>query len=192
MNNYDFNDANRVKGFLIGTLGSVAGLLAMRYYWELVAPKLRNNIDLGGTDAYPDNLDWDDISVVNRQPDEDESPTAVVGSKVYQAITGLPPDTEKTEETLSNITHWGYGMLQGGLYGATRAANSTDKGLDVAGGASFGLGLWLLGDEVAVPMLGLQGGPTSVSPTTHINRLGAHLVYGVATAVTTQLLHRIL
>jgi len=183
---------NRWKGFVIGAMGSVAGLLAMRWYWAQVAPAVQENVDLGGTDVYPENLDLDDISQVEREPDPDESATAVLGSLAYERVTGSEPETEETRTALSYLTHWGYGMLQGGLYGAARAANGTDKGLDLGGGVAHGLGLWLLGDEVTVPLLGLQEGPTAVAPAGHLNRLGAHLAYGLATAATTQLLRRIL
>jgi len=188
-----FNDhsPNRWKGFLIGAIGSVAGLMAMRLYWQLVAPKLREKVDLGGTNAYPQDADLDNISMVDRKPDSDESATAVVGNIAYQAVTHEEP-SEETSSKLSNLTHWGYGILQGGLYGAARAANGADKGLDLRGGAAHALGLWLLGDEVTVPMLGLQEGPTAVSPTDHLNRLGAHLAYGLATAATTQILNRVI
>ena len=185
---------NRWKGFIVGAIGSMAGLIAMRFYWEKVAPLLRKNVNLGGTDVYPEGADLDDISVVDRHPDEEESATAVVGSKVYEAVTHKSPETEETRDMLSYLTHWGYGILQGGLYGAARAANGKQNGfdLDLRGGATHGVGLWLMGDEVTVPMLGLQEGPTAVSPVSHINRLGAHLAYGLATAATTQLLRRLL
>lgn len=183
---------NRWKGFIIGALGSMAGLVAMRWYWQYVAPTLKEKVDLGGTDVYPENMDLDDISQVERHPDPEESPTAVLGSMAYERVTGSEPETEETRTALSNLTHWGYGILQGGLYGAARAANGTNKGLDLGGGAAHAFGLWLLGDETAVPLLGLQEGPTAVSPVGHLNRLGAHLVYGLATAATTQILRRIL
>ena len=183
---------NRWKGFIIGALGSLAGLIAMRFYWERIAPKLKEKVDLGGTDVYPKNVDLDDISQVDRQPDPDESPTAVVGSMAYERVTGSKPKTKEMRSKLSNVTHWVYGIFQGGLYGAARASNSGSKGLDLSGGAAHGFGLWLLGDEVTVPLLGLQEGPTAVSPVGHINRLGAHLAYGLATAAATQLLRRIL
>ncbi len=185
------NDS-RGKGFVIGAIGSLAGLMAMQWYWQHVAPWLREKLDFGGTEVYPKSLDLDDISQVDRHPDPDESPTAVIGSKLYERVTGHEPQSEEMRSALSNLTHWGYGILQGGLYGAARATNGSGKGLlDLRGGAAHGVSLWLMGDEVAVPMLGLQEGPTAVSPAGHVNRLGAHLAYGLATAATTQVLRRI-
>jgi hypothetical protein len=73
------------------------------------------------------------------------------------------------------------------MYGALR---SQADGLDLKGGLLYGTGLWLLGDELAVPALGLQGGPATVSGVQHLNRLGAHLAYGLGIATATQLLRR--
>lgn len=63
--------------------------------------------------------------------------------------------------------------------------------VDSRGGTVFGTALWLFGDEIAVPLSGLQAGPTAVSGPQHLNRWGAHLIYGMATSLGTQLLHRL-
>jgi hypothetical protein len=55
-------------------------------------------------------------------------------------------------------------------------------------GAVFGVGLWLIGDELALPLLGLSDKPTAYHPTRHVQSLAAHLGYGVATAATTRAL----
>ena len=90
---------------------------------------------------------------------------------------------------LSELVHWGYGLLQGGLYGAARASA---RGLDLEGGVVYAGLLWLIGDELAVPLLGLQGGPTAATPMQHVNRLGAHVAYGLGTAAVTQTLKHLL
>lgn len=117
----------------------------------------------------------------------DESATAALGRIAYNAVEQREPSKE-TKSELSNLVHWSYGILQGGLYGVSRG--EVEYG-DVVGGMVLGAGLWLLGDELAVPLLGLQDGPTASPPSTHLNRLALHLTYGVATAATTQLLKRI-
>lgn len=184
------HESNRWKGFVIGAVSSLAGLMAMRSYWQRAAPKVKENVDLGGKQAYPDEADLNDIALVGRQYQGEESSTAALGRIIYHAIAGKDPQTQETKELMSYLVHWGYGMVQGGVYGAMRAGDG--RGLDLAGGALFAAGLWLMGDEMAVPMLGLQSGPTAVAPVSHVNRLGAHLTYGVTTAVTTQLLGKLL
>jgi uncharacterized membrane-anchored protein YitT (DUF2179 family) len=56
----------------------------------------------------------------------------------------------------------------------------------------YSVGLWALGDELVVPLLGLQSGPTASPPVAHVNRLAAHLLYGAGLSVGTQALHRVL
>jgi hypothetical protein len=194
---------NRWKGFVAGMLGSVAGLLALRHYWARAAPIMQSVLEPGQHKAagllergeraralVPAlHAMYDDVSIPGRQYQEGESSTDALGRMLFRAATGRPPRAEETRMRLSQPVHWGYGMLQGGMYGAARA---TARGLDLGGGVVFGAGLWLVGDELVVPLLGLQGGPATVPPVQHINRLGAHLAYGAATAGTAQILRRLL
>ena len=189
MSNYC--EPNPWKGFVCGMLGSVAGLVAMGLYWQYAAPAVSQAASNGQENKNESNEDQplDDISLVGKQHREKESSTDALGRLAYQQMTGGEPRTSEGETILSNLVHWGYGMLQGGLYGAAR---SSAGGLDLPGGAIYAGSLWLFGDELAVPILGLQGGPTAASPIQHANRLGAHLAYGLTTAAVTQLLRRIL
>jgi hypothetical protein len=52
--------------------------------------------------------------------------------------------------------------------------------------------MWILGDELAVPALGLAEGPRKYPVRQHVHRLGSHLAYGLAAAFTTSALHRML
>jgi hypothetical protein len=176
-----------LTGLLLGASGAVVGLAAMRLYWLHAAPLLKQM----PTTLPPSRktqsglgpgLPLDDISIVGKQHREDESSTAAVGRIAYEGATGHPPD-DRTRSRLSYGVHWSYGILMGGLYGMLRRSAGFP---DLPGGLLYSTGLWLFGDELAVPLLGLQGGPTAASPSDHANRLGAHLAYGVATAATTQ------
>ena len=40
-------------------------------------------------------------------------------------------------------------------------------------------------------LMGLQAGPMAVSPAQHAHRFGAHLAYGLGTAVATRILRRL-
>lgn len=187
-----YNNANRWKGLVTGFLGAVAGLLAMRTYWQRVAPLLRDGHRDGDApegDPYPSELDLDSIALFGKQYRDQESSTAALGRILYTRLTGSEPESEETKTVLSYAVHWGYGLSQGGLYGAL---NRNAGFPDIGGGLRTAVGLWLLGDELMVPLLGLQSGPTAASPAQHANRLGAHLFYGVATAATAQFLRRLL
>jgi hypothetical protein len=175
---------NPWKGFILGTAGSIVGLLAMEYYWRRIAPVLQPEDESEG-DSNPYPADLDDISLIGQQYRDDESSTAALGRLLYTWITGREPRAKETKTTLSYLVHWAYGLLQGGVYGATNNGNSLSA---IPYGLTFATGLWLLGDEIAVPLLGLQSGPTAALPVQHLNRLGAHLAYGLGTALTTTLL----
>ncbi|MDX1665026.1 MAG: hypothetical protein R3272_14640 [Candidatus Promineifilaceae bacterium] len=206
--------ADRWKGAVAGLLGSVVGLLFMRFYWQQVAPTLRQQVTppeqkgeqgsqeqsgndqasewqraLSTTKLYPDDLEMDSISLVGRQHGKKESSTAALGRILYESASGRMLEHKETHELLSYLVHWGYGLGQGSLYGATRAGAAFP---DLTGALSHATLAWLLGDELLVPALGLQSGPTAAPPLQHLNRLGAHLAFGVGTAATTQLLQRVL
>ena len=55
-------------------------------------------------------------------------------------------------------------------------------------GALYGAALWLFGDELAVPLLGLSDKPTAYHPARHAHSLAQHLGYGFALAAATRFL----
>lgn len=188
--NSNLSTPNRWQGLVLGFVGSIAGLLAMRFYWQVVAPVVAAHLGEQGSEREEPSEAGalDDISLVGPLYEGDESSTAALGRLLYSRLTGQPPRSKELKRALSYLVHWAYGLAQGACYGALRA---DARGLDVGSGLAFGSSLWLFGDEVAVPLLGLQRGPTAVSPVQHANRLGAHLAYGLGTAAATQALRRL-
>lgn len=160
-----------VKPIVRGFIGGALGTLAMRGYWKLVTK-------LTGDDPRQREAEGegplDDMSVIDMGRD-DESSTAGFGRVIYEAATHRSPGPRKKKK-LSKTVHWSYGILQGGLYGA--ATNLRKRG-GLGSGALWGAAMWLLGDELAVPALGLSRGATAYPPSQHLHRLGAHVVYGL-------------
>lgn len=179
--------------FAVGLVGGAVGVLAMDLFRQHVSPLLMPDDNGQGANGNTrqgqggSERQQASLSLVGQHHRPDESATAALGRIMYHAVEDRDPDKE-TKSELSNLVHWSYGVVQGGLYGAVRQEVA---GGDLLGGALFGAGLWLLGDELAVPLLGLQDGPGAAPPSTHLNRLALHLTYGIATAATTQLLKQI-
>jgi hypothetical protein len=180
-------------GLLAGTVGGAAGLLAMRLYWEGITrfqsegdegrpPSRRTPEHSGGGSAL------DDVSLVGRHHRRGETSTAATGRIAFRAVTGHDPG-HQTRKRLDYGVHWAFGLSMGGLYGLLRRKAGFP---DARGGMAFSTGVWLIGDELMVPLLGLQGGPTAASPAQHLNRLCAHLAYGAGLAVATQGLLRVM
>jgi hypothetical protein len=93
--------------------------------------------------------------------------------------------TQEEKQVAGPAVHYAYGSLLGALYGGTAELFPI---VGAGFGLPFGFTLWLLGDEIAVPALGLGKGPTEVSPDVHADALASHFCYGI----TTDLLRRVL
>jgi hypothetical protein len=177
---------NRWQGFVVGIAGGAVGTVVMGGYWKAVTA-------LAGTDPRAQTRaggphPLDDISLVGRHHGEEESSTAAMGRIAYRGIAGQDPSSDETKSLLSYLVHYGYGSLQGGVYGALSDGGG---GREVSEGAAFGTGMWLLGDELAVSLLGLADGPGKYPLGQHAARWGAHVAYGLAAAATTATLRRL-
>lgn len=182
----------RLDGLLRGAVGSVVGLAAMGLFFKAAERLSSSNGSDGQGEGHQDLIErqeaLDDLSVVGQQAEEDESATEAVARIGYHAVTGDDPDEERRRK-LGQAVHWGYGILLGGAYGALREDADAP---DLLGGLGYGTAAWALGDELMVPMLGLAEGPTAHGWTMHAKALGAHLVYGAATAGATHALKRVM
>lgn len=129
-----------------------------------------------------------DMSLVGRHHRKDEPATLALGRLAFQKVAGREP-SEAASKILAKAVHWGYGIDMGGLYGLARGHAGIN---DVKAGLAFGAALWALGDLAGVPLLGLGEGPKAYPIKTHAKYLGAHLAYGVAVAMASQALDRVL
>jgi hypothetical protein len=179
---------NRWKGFVLGSLGGVAGIFAMQSYWQLATALNGGQDPRKAKPANDEPQPLDSISLVGQQHEAGESSTAAMGRIAYQVITGKQPKSKETRTMLSYLVHWGISMSAAGMYGAVRGRVPLP---DAEGGAAMGTSLWLLGDEVAMPLLGLTDGPTAYSPLLHLHAFGAHIAYGLTSALATQALRRL-
>ncbi len=97
--------------------------------------------------------------------------------------------TDVEKKLAGPMVHYAYGSLVGGLYGGlAELLPITAAGV----GMPFGFALWLLGDEIAVPALGLGKGPLETSAETHADALAAHFMYGAATDILRRVLRHLL
>jgi hypothetical protein len=71
-----------------------------------------------------------------------------------------------------------------GLYNALRGRRTRAVLRAIGEGAIYGARLWLLGDEFAVPLLGLSDKPTAYPRIKHLQLHAQHLGFGVVAAAT--------
>ncbi len=110
---------------------------------------------------------------------------------------GMPPATIRAAEAAAGavgrriperrkglagwVVHYAYGVAWGAAFGL--GARAIAPRIPVVAGLAFGAALWLLSDEVLVPLLRFSRRPAEYPASTHAKGLAAHLVYGVATDV---------
>jgi hypothetical protein len=174
------------RGLILGAIGGAVGLVAMEGYWKAVA-----SLSGGDPRAHtpPRSGRLDQISLIGKQHYEGESATAALGRIIYKRLTGTNPESDEMRTALSYLVHWAVGTGLGAVYGGVRGRA---PGVDAVGGAIFGTAVWVLGDELFNPLVGLAKGPTAYPAAVHAHAFGAHLAYGLATSAVTQLLRRAL
>lgn len=169
-----------VRGLGVGLIGGAVGLVAMELAHRLIRPLVKQRASKP-TDVF---LTERTMSPLGPQYEPGESSTAALARIGYQKLAGRRP-SPRTQQALSWAVHIGYGLAVAALYGAIRGGRERAS---VRDGLAFGAALWLVGDELVVPLLGLADKPTAYSPSYHLQSLAAHVGFGVATAGTTRYL----
>lgn len=82
---------------------------------------------------------------------------------------------ESEKRPAGAAVHYAFGAASGGVYGAVAEVVPQ---VTTAAGLPFGGAVWLFGDEITVPLLGLAKPPTEYPLSTHVYALASHLVYG--------------
>jgi uncharacterized membrane protein YagU involved in acid resistance len=137
--------------------GAIGGLLAS---W--IMPRFQSRLAhaLGHTDPHEG---------------QDEDATVKTAQRISSALLGRELSAEQ-KRTAGPLVHYAYGTGVGALYGGL----AQEHGTATSGfGTAYGAAAWALGDEVAVPSLGLGRKPTETPISQHFQLLAAHLVYGI-------------
>lgn len=126
----------------------------------------------GGTTGF---LRWEFSADVHTW---DQAPApAHVGKRLYEGLFQRDlPDSRAA--LVNNLTHWGYGILNGATYGIVAGSAPTPK---IRYGAPFGASVWASG-YVVLPAAGLYQPIWTYPPRVLAQDLSAHLVYGITTA----------
>jgi hypothetical protein len=170
-----------------GLAGGALGLVAMRYAMQgsnKALEKLRGDVDgqhqaessesnevSSGEPGHDDEY----MSLTGFRAREGETATGALARVVYERVTGR----ELSEEAQAGASEWvhrGYGETVALGY----ALLATGRGWGITGGVAYGFLLWLLGDELMVPLLGLAKKPTEYPPETHVAPFLGHLAFGAA------------
>lgn len=177
--------ASVLRGMAAGLLAGLAASWTMNEF-----QKLRPQSTRSGTPARPEPE--------HDQPQErkeklaggnaEEDATVQTAQAIAQRV--LHRDLTQQEKQIAGpAVHYAYGSVVGALYGGLSELLPI---VSAGAGLPFGTALWLMGDEVAVPALGLSKLPSEYPPETHADAFAAHLMYGMTTDIMRRVLRHVL
>jgi hypothetical protein len=176
----DHRSAHHARVSAVTPLGAIArGLVAGAVGTAAMDALLYVRYRRGGGENNPEAWEFSaDIA------DWDQAPApAQVGKRLIEGLfqVELPPSRARLT---NNVTHWGYGMLAGLQYGVIAGSLRRPR---IVCGLPFGATVWATG-YVILPAAKLYQPIWEYDRRTLAKDLSAHLVFGLGTAATLQLL----
>jgi Protein of unknown function (DUF1440) len=137
-----------------GFAGGLAAAFAMEYFQRALG---RLSPEVGGVPGAGGQQ--------YRQP-QSEPPT-------YQAAEMIAPSAPKREAAAA--IHYAFGGALGAIYGAVAARNPD---ITTGAGLPFGASVWLIADELGMPVVGLAKSPAEYPLEDHLTTFASHLLFG--------------
>jgi putative membrane protein len=156
-----------IKGVVAGAIGGLIGTWAMsvaQRQWTLAVDGDAPDSAGGKHDA----RDWQERS-------EHQNSNEIAAQVAARYLIGRRLSCDELR-VAAPLMHYSFGTVVGALYGAYIERRRTR-----ASGVGFGTTVWLLADEVAMPLLGLSESTTRRPVEMHLQSLAAHFVYGATT-----------
>jgi hypothetical protein len=159
-------DHSVAKGVLAGMIGGLAGALAMNEFQA---------VSQGVSKAWKRSAHQPEKAQSQGDSQEDDA-TMKTADRLAMLFTHRPL-TKEQKQKAGPVVHYVYGALMGAAYGAMAEMSPlATKGI----GTAYGTAVWLGGDEIGVPALGLSKPPTEYPLSVHANSLASHIVYGAS------------
>jgi hypothetical protein len=157
-----------------GLIAGAFGTLAMDALWFTRYKRAGGKSRFGAWELSSDLRGWEDAPVPGQ-----------VGKRLLEGLFArdLPP---QRAALVSNLTHWGFGLLGGAQYGILAGSLRDPR---VRYGLPFGAGVWTAG-YLVLPAAKLYKPIWEYDRTTLAKDLSAHLIYGTGTATAFRLLSR--
>ena len=177
--------AHVLRGMAAGLLAGCAASWMMNQFQQM-QPQRTPPPSSEGEEASSGSGAGENSGRRRQQQDGQQEENATVQTAVAISRNFFEHELTPQEKQIAGpAIHYSYGSLVGALYGGLcELAPIASAGL----GMPFAAAMWLLGDEIAVPALGLSKPPTEYPPRVHADALAAHFCYGL----TTDLLRRVL
>jgi putative membrane protein len=168
-----YRERNPMLGALAGAIGGLAGSWTMVQFNHLIRP---NN---GAASDRPG--DRSAHRRVNARPNDTDGTTPDEPGSIQAAETLAEPVlgrelTEREKQIGGSAVHYLFGATVGAIYGA-----SAEIKPETAAGAGipFGTTVWLVADEMGMPLVGFASNPIHYPASRHAAAFASHVVYGL-------------
>jgi len=165
----DGDDRNVAAGIVAGLIGGLVATWVMSEFqgrWS----KAVDGYESPSADGRHDARDW--------QERNDDLNANELAAQAVATRTIDRPLTREELEIAAPAVHYAFGGTMGAVYGALAEVSPAVRAL---GGTGWGTAVWIGGDEIAVPLLGLSRPNADYSLEAHAQSFAAHLVYGLTT-----------
>jgi hypothetical protein len=172
------NGTRLTTALLGGALGGIAGTWAMA-----TADALWSAVDQsGGPVAQARRLKRSGVGGGHfaqsepRSHEDSDTPSQLLARR----LPGV--DTPRRERIVGSAIHFAFGAAAGATYAAAvaTAPPHVARVLRSGHGLLYGTLVWLLADEIGVPLAGLAPPPHRTPPRLHAYALAGHFAYGLA------------
>jgi putative membrane protein len=179
-------DGTLIGGLVAGIIGGLAGAWMMDRYHKVAARFQETSDEPGSGEQGGRQAAGQDIG--GEHEESEEPATEKAATAIVTGILGRTMSKEQ-KRFAGTATHYAFGASVGGFYGVlAEAAPVAGMGM----GLPYGAGVWLVGDELAVPALGLARPPQEHPASTHANALVAHLIFGLTLEIVRRIVRRLI
>lgn len=159
--NQELQPSEIVRGAVAGAIGGILGAWAMNQVHVLV---------------HPEPKPAHKTSPRSKEKRTNEDPATVKAAVAVSQKVLSHRLTKREKEIAEPVVHYGFGASTGALYGA---AAEVVPPITMGRGMAYGAAVWLFGDEMAVPAMGLSKKPTAYPAKLHADMFLKHLVFGL-------------
>lgn len=170
------NTHSVTTALLAGALGGIVGTCAMAAC-DAAWSALDNS---GGRTAQARRLRRSGVrGWPQAEPRSHEGPDTP-SEKLARRLSGVA--TGRKESAAGSALHFAFGATAGAAYAAAlhAAPPAVARALRSGHGVTYGTLVWLLADEIGVPLMGLAPSPSQTPPRLHGYALAGHFAYGLA------------
>jgi uncharacterized membrane protein YagU involved in acid resistance len=164
-------------GILAGALGGIAGVFAMNAL-QLLFDTLHGSIPPRAVRELSQRGGRHDIARLKVKARRSHLPQRDATVRAAERLAQLTSRKNLTphERHIAGVTvHHAFGVFVGAAYGW---AVELEPRIAAGNGLPFGVAVWLIAEEIALPLASLTDTPDKYPLMDHLNALAAHLVFG--------------